>query len=131
MFSRVIKDVHDGEKYRSTVTSFRVIINAGMRAIFIGAESASDTVNELVMNKGITRRDILYTVKAIREAAKLEETHVDIGISLIYPVPTMGRVSQNQVKLANLDLVRRTMPDSVLVSPPAPFPGTSWYEEKE
>lgn len=131
MFSRVIKDVHDAQNYRSSVTSFRVIINAGMRAIFIGAESASDTVNELVMNKGISRRDILYTVKAIREAAKLEETHVDIGISLIYPVPTMGRVSLNQVKLANLDLVRRTMPDSVLVSPPAPFPGTEWYEEKD
>jgi len=42
----------------------------------------------------------------------------------------MGVTTLDQLKAENIKLVEQTNPDSVLVSPPAPFPGTAWFKER-
>jgi len=115
--------------YERTVESYRTIIRSGLRAVFLGGEAADDGILRKVMNKGLTEEDIIATMKAMREAATEEGLPLDIGLSLIYPAPTMGMVALEELRESNIRLVETTSPDSVLISPPAPFPGTSWYRE--
>lgn len=130
MFARGESGIANSPEIRSRVVeSFRVLLKAGLRAVFIGAESGSDTANENVMNKGARREDVIATVQAMREASVAEGIPLDIGISLIFPVPTLGRFALEELAADNLSLVTESAPDSVLVSPPAPFPGTAWFDE--
>ncbi|MFC1613728.1 B12-binding domain-containing radical SAM protein [Gemmatimonadota bacterium] len=131
MFSRAEKEANKPALYRELVDLYRKLIRSGMRAVFIGAESAVDSINELVMNKGVSCEEIVATVAAIREASKAEKLRVDIGLSMIYPAPTMGKVTLEELKAENIKLVEQIQPDSVLVSPSAPFPGTTWFNDKE
>ncbi|MBW7996451.1 MAG: B12-binding domain-containing radical SAM protein [Candidatus Glassbacteria bacterium] len=131
MFGRAERKASDPARFREVVESYRLLIRSGFRAIFLGAESGDDTVNEVVMNKGIGRADIVGTIRAMREASKLECVPIDIGISLIYPAPTMGRISLDKLKQADIMLVEETKPDSVLVCPPAPFPGSEWFKRRD
>ncbi len=128
MFGRAELGASDPEKFKKVVESYRVLIRSGFRAIFLGAESGIDEINEGVMNKGVSRADIIGTVKAIREASRLEGVPIDIGISLIYPAPTLGIVSLEKMMEEDISLVEESRPDSILVSPPAPFPGSQWFE---
>jgi radical SAM superfamily enzyme YgiQ (UPF0313 family) len=131
MFGRAEFKASDPDKYRDVVESYRTLIRSGFRAIFLGAESGDDIINELVMNKGASRADIVATVRAMREASKIEGVPIDIGISLIYPAPTMGKISLEQLKQSDITLVEEARPDSILVSPPAPFPGSEWFERRD
>jgi len=130
MFARAQTRAYRQEVYNQLIDIYRQLLRSGLRAVFMGAESAVDFINESVMNKGITREDIVATVKAMREASKMEDLPLDIGLSLIYPPPTMGETTLEQLKAENIKLVEQTNPDSVLVSPPAPFPGTAWLKER-
>ena len=67
----------------------------------------------------------------MREASRLEGVHLDIGISLIYPPPTMGITSLDNLKQADINMVEECRPDSILVSPPAPFPGSEWFVRRD
>jgi radical SAM superfamily enzyme YgiQ (UPF0313 family) len=131
MFGRAERNASEPEKYKEVVESYRLLIRSGFRAIFLGAESGVDEINTLVMNKGASRADIVGTVKAMREASQLEGIPIDIGISLIYPAPTMDIVSLEQLKQADISLVEECRPDSILVSPPAPFPGSDWFVRRD
>ncbi|MBN2289130.1 MAG: B12-binding domain-containing radical SAM protein [Candidatus Glassbacteria bacterium] len=131
MFARVESRAAEQHVYEKLVGSYRQLLRSGFRSVFLGAESGNDTVNELVMNKGVMLKDIVATVKAMREASAIEGLPLDIGISLIYPAPTMGKISLGQLKAENIRLVEQVNPDSVLVSPPAPFPGSSWFNDKD
>ena len=131
MFVRAEAEARREEVHQRIVATYRQLLRSGLRAVFMGAESGMDTVNELVMNKGAGRANIIGTVKAMRQAARPEGLPLDIGLSLIYPAPTLGRVTLEELLAENISLVEQTQPDSVLVSPPAPFPGTAWFNEKE
>ncbi len=130
MFARIESIASEPKVYAKLVDSYRQLLRSGFRAVFLGVESGDDLINDLVMNKGILRKDIVATVKAMREASKTEGLPLDIGISLIFPAPTMGKISLEQLKAANIELVEQINPDSVLVSPPAPFPGTTWFNQR-
>ena len=131
MFGRAEPRASNPETYPEVVESFRLLIRSGFRSVFLGAESGDDRINEQVMNKGVTRADIVATMRAMREASRIEGIPIDVGISLIYPAPTLGLLSLEELLAADLSLVEETEPDSVLVSPPAPFPGTTWFDQRD
>ncbi|MDD5436376.1 MAG: radical SAM protein [Candidatus Omnitrophica bacterium] len=125
-----------GSKKDYLVETFRTIIRAGLRIVFIGAESGNYDVLAEVMNKDLTSQDIIDTVKCIRRASELEGVHVYIITSYIFPCPltknlvekgiTMERIYEDNIRLAKL-----TMPDSFQVIPAIVYAGTKWYYEPE
>ena len=92
MFGRAEPRATDPDVYAELVDSYRLLLRSGFRSIFLGAESANDDINQSVMNKGITRSDVVHTVAAMREASKIEGLPLDVGVSLIYPAPTLGKI---------------------------------------
>ena len=68
-------------------------IRSGLRAVFIGGETGHDRINERVMNKGLTREDLVWTIRALREAGARENQLVDIALAMIYPTPRIDGVS--------------------------------------
>jgi len=131
MFGRVEALAADPGVYEKLVDSYRQLLRSGFRSIFLGVEAADDDINKLVMNKGITRSDVVHTIAAMREASQTEGLPLDVGISLIYPAPTLGKIPMHRLKEENIELIEETEPDSVLVSPPAPFPGSAWFKRKD
>jgi hypothetical protein len=106
------------------------MIHSGMRAVFMGGETGNDWVNEHVMNKGITSEDIRWTIRALREAEKKAGVRIYISLAYIYPTPTLGKLTLDEIFKDNLQLVRDTQPDSVMVSPPSPFKQSAWYKKR-
>lgn len=129
MGSRALKGIQTPEVYRKAVEAYRVLIRSGLRAVFMGGESGHPWVNEVVMNKGLHPDEVALTIQALREAAAAERESVDLALAMIYPTPTMGQVTHEEVLKANLDLIRRSRPDSVMVTPPGPFRNTVWNKE--
>lgn len=109
--------------------AFGLLLESGLRAVFIGAESGNDAVLKRAMNKEATRDDIAETVASLREASKATGRPLDISMSLIYPHPPVDGVSLETSMADSLALVKEAMPDSVLPTPPAPFPGADWFED--
>jgi hypothetical protein len=97
----------------------------------MGGETGHDQINREVMNKGITRQDLIATSSAIREAERRAGQKIDLALALIYPTPLVEGVTQDEVFDMNLKLVAEFRPDSVLVTPPGPFKQSRWYNEKE
>ena len=110
--------------------SYTSLIEGGLRALFMGGETGNDFINAEVMNKGIGYEDIAATVRALREAERRAGHKVYLSLAFIYPTPTLGKVSLEEVKRDNLRLLRETRPDSVMITPPGPFLHTAWYEEQ-
>lgn len=105
MFARSESGVSDQGKYNRIVESYRLLLRSGLRAVFIGGESADDRILRSVMNKGLTVDDIIATIRAMKEASSMEGLPLDIGLSLIYPVPTMGLITLAELKEKNINLV--------------------------
>jgi hypothetical protein len=118
-------------RYDSLLSSYSNLIESGLRAVFMGGETGNDLINQEVMNKGVFFEDIVYTIKVLREAEKKAGHKVFLSLALIYPVPLLGKVTLEQVKEDNLRLLKETMPDSVMITPPGPFLHTKWYEERD
>jgi len=129
MGSRAIKFAKNN--YADLLANYEVMLHSGLRAIFMGGECGNDQVNKEIMNKGITSEDIYYTVKAFREAEKNTGIKAFLLLALIYPPPLPPHINLQQVEDDNLALLRKTMPDSVMISPPAPFIHSRWFEESE
>jgi radical SAM superfamily enzyme YgiQ (UPF0313 family) len=129
MGSRALSGITRPEVYRKAVEAYEVLIRAGLRAVFMGGETGHAWVNDAVMNKGLHPDEVAATAAALREAERNTGQHVDLSLALIYPTPTMGKVTHEEVFEADLDLVRRVGPDSVMVTPPAPFRNTVWNRE--
>lgn len=117
-------------QFDSLVTAYTALIEAGLRAVFMGGESGNDFINQEVMNKGVVCEDIVHTIKALREAEKNTCEKVYLSLALIYPAPLLGKLTLGQVKEDNLRLLKQTQPDSVMITPPGPFAHTKWYDEK-
>lgn len=112
-------------------TAYRIMIRAGLRAVFMGGETGHDAVNRDIMNKGATRKNIIDTIAAIRLAADAEGLPCRVGLSLIYPCPVPSGITLEEVYQANVALIDATLPDTVIVNPPGPFPGTKWFSEAD
>lgn len=111
--------------------AYQTMIRAGLRAVFIGGETGHDLVNRRVMNKGVTRQDIVDTIGAIRRAAESVGERCKVGLAMIYPCPLPESVSIEDVFDANVAMVMQTQPDTVVVNPPGAFPETAWFEDSQ
>lgn len=131
MGSRAVPNCSEPRIYQKTVEHYETMIRSGLRSVFMGGETGHDRINREVMNKGITRNDLVATSHAIREAERTVDQKLDIALAFIYPVPLVEGVTQDEVFDKNLELIAEFKPDSVIASPPAPFKQCQWYSEKE
>lgn len=111
--------------------AYCLLIQSGLRAVFMGGETGHDLINEQVMNKGIRKKELVDTINCIKLASDAVGKSCRIGLSLIYPTPVVGDVTLQDVYEADLQLIRETLPDTVIVNPPGVFPQTTWMEEKD
>jgi hypothetical protein len=131
MGSRAVPNCSDPGIYQKTVEHYETMLRSGLRSVFMGGETGHDRINKEVMNKGITREDLVATSLAIREAERRVGQKIDVVLALIYPVPLVDGITQDEVFQKNLDLIAEFMPDSVISTPPAPFRHSRWYSERE
>lgn len=125
MFVRAVKvtpEVYD---------AYCLLIQSGLRAVFMGGETGHDLINEKVMNKGIGKKEIVDTINCIRLAATAVGKSCRIGLSLIYPTPVIDGVTLQDVFEENMRLIQETLPDTVIVNPPAVFPQTNWMNNAD
>lgn len=123
--------VRAGKVTEETYQAYCQMIRSGLRAVFMGGETGHDAINAQVMNKGVTRRDIVETIECLKLAAAEVGAPCRIGLALIYPCPLLPGISLNDVFEANLRLIEDTLPDTVIVNPPGIFPGTTWFEKAD
>ncbi len=131
MGSRARPDAKNPEVFEDLVGRYALLIRAGLRAIFMGGETGHDAINDQVMNKGLVREDLIWTMRALRESEKRTGQKVDIGLAMIYPTPLIEGVTDEDVLAANIELVDAARPDSVMVSPPGPFKNSEWYRRRD
>jgi hypothetical protein len=131
MGSRAVKNARDPDVFERTVGQYEAMLRSGLRAVFIGGETGHDRINREVMNKGVTRADLVATARAVREAEERAGQKLDLILALIYPVPLVEGVTQEEVFAANRELLKEFQPDSVMVTPPGPFKHSLWNTEKE
>lgn len=129
--SRATRNASDPQVYQRLVNDYAVMITSGLRAVFMGGECGNDWVNQEVMNKGVITDDLLSSIRALREAAKIAGHKVNLSLALIYPVPLMNKMDLQSVFDDNLRLVQNAQPDSVIVTPPGPFKHTTWFSQRD
>ena len=125
MFARAIRPD------KEALEAYRLMIRAGLRAVFMGGETGHDLVNRQIMNKGVEKKNIVDTIATIRLASDAAGLPCRIGLALIYPCPVPEGVSLEDVYKSNVALIDETLPDTVIVNPPGPMPGTRWFDEAE
>ena len=123
--------VRAGNVTEETFNTYCLLIKSGLRAVFMGGETGHDVINEKVMNKGVTRRNIIETIQCIKLAAAKVNKPCKIGLSLIYPTPIIEGITFQDVFRENIDMIEQTLPDTVIINPPGVFPGTMWSEQAE
>ncbi len=118
------------------IGAYERIIRSGLKAVFLGAETANNDVLSEIMGKGNSAEDIYFTVAALKQASYNQKKHLDVGLSFIYPcpLPSGSAITHEQILEENLHLLQELKdegykPDSVLVTPAAPLPGTAWQME--
>lgn len=108
--------------------AYHIMIKAGLRAVFMGGETGHDLINEKVMNKGVTSKDIVDTINCIKLASSATKNNCRVGLSLIYPCPVVEGVTLEEVFREDMRLIQESNPDTVIVNPPGMFPETEWME---
>ena len=108
--------------------AYCLLIQSGLRAVFMGGETGHDLINAKVMNKGLRKKELVDTINCIKLAATTVGKSCRIGLSLIYPTPVVDGVTLQDVFEANMRLIQETVPDTVIVNPPAVFPKTTWMD---
>jgi len=126
------------ERIDELIETYERIIRSGLRAVFLGVEVANNEILSKTMNKGNSIDDIYFTIKAIKQASYNMRKHLDVGVSFVYPcpIPSGNGITHEQVLEENLCFLRKLknesyMPDSVLITPGAPLPGTAWQIEPQ
>lgn len=125
MFARAVKVTP------KVYEAYRCMIRAGLRAVFIGGETGHDYINEKIMNKGVTRKDLIDTMNCIKLAAADVGRNCKIGLSLIYPCPVTDGITLEDVFHENMLLIKASNPDTVIINPPGVFPKTQWMERAD
>jgi len=123
--------VRAGKISQQTYEAYCLMIQAGLRAVFMGGETGHDVINATVMNKGVTRQDIIDTIQCIKLAAAAVGAPCKVGLALIYPCPVCEGVTLEDVYQANLALIAEALPDTIIINPPGVFPETTWFEQAE
>lgn len=123
--------VRAGKVTPETYEAYRLMIKSGLRAVFMGAETGHDQINGTVMNKGVTKKNIIETIHCIKLAADEVGLPCKIGLSMIYPTPIIEGVTLQDVFDANISLIEEALPDTVIVNPPGVMPGTTWFDQAE
>ncbi|MDI7258729.1 MAG: cobalamin-dependent protein [Thermodesulfobacteriota bacterium] len=131
MGSRAVPNCSNPKIYQRTVDQYETMLQSGLRSVFMGGETGHDQINQGVMNKGISCEDLIATSRAIREAERRTSQKLDLVLALIYPVPLMEGVTQDEVFKKDLELIGEFEPDSVIVTPPGPFKHSRWYTERK
>jgi hypothetical protein len=108
--------------------AYCLLIQSGLRAVFMGGETGHDLINDKVMNKGIRKKEIVDTIHCIKLAATAVGKSCRIGLSLIYPTPLIDGVILQDVYEENMQLIQEALPDTVIVNPPGVFPKTTWMD---
>ena len=126
------------ERIAELVHAYERIISSGLRAAFLGAEVANNDVLTKIMNKGSSVEDIYFTIKALKQASYNQRKHIDVGVSFIYPcpIPSGSGLNHGEILKDNLGFLNKLKnenykPDSILITPGAPLPGTPWQLEPE
>ncbi|MBA4388712.1 MAG: hypothetical protein C0404_12075, partial [Verrucomicrobia bacterium] len=130
MGSRAVKNARKPEVFEDLVEKYSLMIRSGLRAVFMGGETGHDRINDEMMNKGLGRDDLLYTMRAMRAAEHQVGRHVDIALAMIYPTPLVEGVTDADVMEQNLRLIADARPDSVMVNPPGPFKNSEWFRQR-
>jgi len=128
MFHRAVRGV--SHRTERLVEDYRVLMQAGLRAIFMGMETGDDKTNCEMLKKNVVAEDIIGTMDALRQARALEGVRCDLSLATIHPVPARD-VSWEELRQRTLDVGLAARPDSILIAPPGVFPGTDWYEHPE
>lgn len=131
MRSRAVSHCSSPIIYQRTVEQYETMLRSGLRSVFMGGETGHDRINQEVMNKGVSYKDLVSTSKAIREAERRTGQKLDLTLAFIFPVPLIEGVTQDEVLQKNLELITEFGPDSVIASPPGPFKHSQWYTQKE
>lgn len=134
MLMRGAKDA--ASRKEKLIESFRTIIRAGLRILYMGVEAGNDDVLREVFNKNLTVQEIENTVDCIRKASELEKQKVFLIASFIYPVPLTDTlldrgIDLDQVLEDDIRLAKRIAPDSFQVMPAIVYPGVKWYSDAE
>ncbi|KXK30588.1 MAG: hypothetical protein UZ01_01257 [Candidatus Brocadia sinica] len=126
------------ERMAELIGAYEKIIRSGLKAVFLGVETANNDILLKIMDKGNSVEDVYFTVKALKQASYNQKKHLDVGVSFIYPcpIPSGSAITHEQILEENLYLLQKLKnedykPDSVLVTPAAPLPGTVWQKEPE
>ena len=128
---RAVENISKNKKiFEQTKKDFELMLKSGLIAIFMGGETANDLINKNIMNKGVKKNDIIYTIKAFREAQKKTKILAYASIALIYPTPTLKNIELKDIFEENLALIEEICPDSVIISPATPFKNTNWFNNK-
>jgi hypothetical protein len=131
MRSRAVSNCSNPIIYQRTVEQYEMMLQSGLRSVFMGGETGHDRINQEIMNKGISYEDLVSTSRAIREAERRAGQKLDLTLAFIFPVPLIEGVTQDEVLQKNLELITEFEPDSVIVTPPGPFKHSRWWNEKE
>jgi hypothetical protein len=131
MGTRAVKGSSDPAVFEKIAHSYELLSKAGLKAVFMGGETGNDIINDKIMNKGLGRADIISTIKAIRAAEARTGLHVSVTLAMIYPTPLIDGITHEDVRRDNLQLIRDSMPDSAIATPPGPFKNSVWNSEKE
>ncbi|SDD86861.1 hypothetical protein [Sporomusa acidovorans] len=118
---RYSMSIRAGKPTQATLDAYRLMIQSGLRAVFMGGETGHDEDKRLIVG----------TVATIRLAADAAGLPCRIGLSLIYPCPLPAGTGADEVYKANVTLIDETLPDTVIVTPPGPLPATNWYNHSE
>jgi hypothetical protein len=121
--------IRAGEVTEETYQAYCQMIRSGLRAVFMGGETGHDAINAAIMNKGVTRKNIIETIQCLKLAAAEVGSPCRIGLALIYPCPVIPGISLEAIYEENLSLIKDSLPDTVIVNPPGIFPGTTWFEK--
>jgi len=127
---RGIQASQNENDFEALVGNFSILIESGLRGVFIGGETGHDEINRVIMNKGLRSRDLIYTIKAIREAERRTGKAISISLAFIYPTPLIDGVADEDVRQANLKLIEACSPDAVMITPPGPFKNSEWYNNR-
>ncbi|MBI4375428.1 MAG: cobalamin B12-binding domain-containing protein [Elusimicrobia bacterium] len=128
MFHRAARGA--GKRTSELVEGYRLLIRAGLRAVFMGLETGDDRINCEILKKNTVAQDTIDTLAALRKARETEERPCLLALATIHPVPS-GGIPWGDIRRKTREVALAAQADSVLIAPPGVFPGTQWYERPE
>ena len=102
-----------------SMEDFQLMKDSGCFALWFGIESANQKILNEVMNKKMKTEQLRNKIKTCKS------TGIYVTGSVIIPAPN----ETEETKKETLDFLLDTKPDSIIVEPPVPVPGTKWVTD--